>query len=312
MHVTFRQLRLFQSLADTGSVSRAAAAHHVTQPTASAQLKEITESVGLTLYEVIGRQVHLTDAGHRLAQTARAISSEWESFEQYADGVKGLSRGRLRIAAVSTAKYFIPRLVGNFCKLHPAVDVSLEVLNRDGVVARLRENLDDIYIMTTPPDSLDLDDAVFMENPLVLIAARGTFPRNTGVMTLAQLRGQRFILRERGSGTRMAVDQHFRKHRFKPDIRMELGSNEAIKEAVAGGLGIGIISLHALAHDKQTELDILKAEGFPIPSRWHVVHLRPKRLSPIASAFKESLLGENGSGDNPERAKRRSKAGTNL
>lgn len=290
MHVTFRQLRLFQSLADTGSVSRAAAAQNVTQPTASAQLKEITESVGLPLYEVIGRQVHLTDAGHRLAQTARAISSEWEIFEQYVDGVKGLSRGRLRIAAVTTAKYFIPRLVGNFCKLHPAVDVSLEVLNRDGVVARLRENLDDIYIMTTPPDSLDLDDQVFMDNPLVLIAAQGAFPRKSGVMTLAQLKAQRFILRERGSGTRMAVDQHFRKHRFKPDIRMELGSNEAIKEAVAGGLGIGIVSLHALSHDKPRELQILKATGFPILSRWHVVHLRPRRLSPIASAFKESLL----------------------
>ncbi len=290
MHVTFRQLRLFQSLADTGSVSRAAAAQNVTQPTASAQLKEITESVGLPLYEVIGRQVHLTDAGHRLAQTARAISSEWEIFEQYVDGVKGLSRGRLRIAAVTTAKYFIPRLVGNFCKLHPAVDVSLEVLNRDGVVARLRENLDDIYIMTTPPDSLDLDDQVFMDNPLVLIAAQGAFPRKSGVMTLAQLKAQRFILRERGSGTRMAVDQHFRKHRFNPDISIELGSNEAIKEAVAGGLGIGIVSLHALSHDKPRELQILKATGFPILSRWHVVHLRPRRLSPIASAFKESLL----------------------
>ena len=114
MNVTFRQLRLLQALADTGSVSRAAAALHVTQPTASAQLREITEAVGLPLYELIGRRVQLTDTGQRLAATARAISAEWEAFEQYADGVKGLSRGRLRIAAVSTAKYFIPRLAGSF------------------------------------------------------------------------------------------------------------------------------------------------------------------------------------------------------
>lgn len=291
MHVTFRQLRLFLALADTGSVSRAAAATHVTQPTASAQLKEITESVGLPLYEVVGRRVFLTDTGRRLTQTARAISAEWEAFQQYADGVKGLSRGRLRIAAVSTAKYFIPRLVGNFCKLHPAVDVSLEVLNRDGVVSRLKESLDDIYIMSMPPDSLDLEDNIFMDNPLVLIAAPGTFPKKAITLQLSQLKGQRFILRERGSGTRMAVDQHFRKHRFTPDIRMELGSNEAIKEAVAGGMGIGVVSIHALQHYKpMRDLAVLQAEGFPILSRWHVVHLKSKKLPPIAQAFKESLL----------------------
>ena len=291
MKVTFRQLRLFQTLADTGSVSRAAAATHVTQPTASAQLKEMTESIGLPLYEVVGRQVILTDTGHRLAQAARAISAEWEAFQQYADGVKGLSRGRLRIAAVSTAKYFIPRLVGSFCKLHPAVDVSLEVLNRDGVVSRLKENLDDIYIMSMPPDTLDLEDAVFMDNPLVLIAARAAFPKKAQALKISDLKEQSFILRERGSGTRMAVDQYFQKHRFKPAIRMELGSNEAIKEAVAGGLGLGVVSIHALQHYKATkDLMILDVEGFPISSRWHVVHLKSRKLPPIAQAFKESLL----------------------
>ena len=172
MNVTFRQLRLFLALAETGSVSRAAQAMHVTQPTASAQLKEITDAVGLPLYEVISRRVHLTDVGRRLAQTARAMMMEWEGFEQHVDQVKGLSRGRLRIAAVSTAKYFVPRLAGNFCKLHPAIDVSLEVLNRDGVVSRLSDNLDEIYIMSMPPETMDLEDAIFMENPLVLIAPR--------------------------------------------------------------------------------------------------------------------------------------------
>lgn len=291
MNVTFRQLRLFLALADTGSVSRAAAATHVTQPTASARLKEITQAVGLPLYEVVGRRVFLTDAGRKLAQTARAISAEWESFQQHADGMKGLSRGRLRIAAVSTAKYFIPRLVGSFCKVHPDVDVSLEVLNRDGVVSRLKENLDDIYIMSMPPESLDLEDEVFMDNPLVLIAARGSFPRRSGILKLSELKDHRFILREPGSGTRMAVDRHFRKCRFKPDIRMELGSNEAIKEAVAGGMGIGVVSVHALQHYKpMKDLAVLQAEGFPIMSRWHVVHLSSKKLPPIAEAFKESLL----------------------
>jgi DNA-binding transcriptional LysR family regulator len=209
----------------------------------------------------------------------------WESFEQHVDQVKGLSRGRLRVAAVSTAKYFIPRLVGSFCRLHPQIDVSLAVLNRDGVVDRLRDNRDDIYIMSMPPD-LDLEDAVFMENPLVLIAARGA--RLGTRLTLAQVKEQRFILREPGSGTRMATDRHFARHRFKPDVRLELGSNEAIKEAVAGGLGIGVISRHALQGGRGVRE--LPVEGFPISSRWHVVHPRAKRLSPIAAAFRAHLL----------------------
>jgi DNA-binding transcriptional LysR family regulator len=289
MNVTFRQLRLFLALAETGSVSKAAAATHVTQPTASAQLKEMTEAVGLPLHEVISRRVHLTDAGRQLAQTARAMLAEWEGFEQQVDQMKGLSRGRLRVAAVSTAKYFIPRLIGSFCRLHPAIDVSLEVLNRDGVVARLRDNRDDIYIMSMPPE-LDLEDEVFMENPLVVIAARST--RLPARPTLAQLKDQRFILREPGSGTRMATDRHFAKRRFRPDVRLELGSNEAIREAVAGGLGLGVISRHALQVGK--DIRVVDVEGFPISSRWHVVHPRAKHLSPIATAFRAHLLAHAG------------------
>ncbi|MEY3081499.1 MAG: HTH-type transcriptional activator CmpR [Pseudomonadota bacterium] len=289
MNVTFRQLRLFLALAETGSVSKAAAATHVTQPTASAQLKEMTEAVGLPLHEVISRRVHLTDAGRQLAHTARAMLAEWEAFEQHVDLVKGLSRGRLRVAAVSTAKYFIPRLIGSFCRLHPAIDVSLEVLNRDGVVARLRDNRDDIYIMSMPPE-LDLEDEVFMENPLVVIAARGAKLGRS--LSLAQLKDQRFILREPGSGTRMATDRHFAKRRFRPDVRLELGSNEAIREAVAGGLGLGVISRHALQVGK--DIRVLDVEGFPISSRWHVVHPRAKHLSPIAAAFRAHLLAHAG------------------
>ena len=291
MNVTFRQLRLFLALAETGSVSRAAQAMHVTQPTASAQLKEITDAVGLPLYEVISRRVHLTDVGRRLAQTARAMMMEWEGFEQHVDQVKGLSRGRLRIAAVSTAKYFVPRLAGNFCKLHPAIDVSLEVLNRDGVVSRLSDNLDEIYIMSMPPETMDLEDAIFMENPLVLIAPRTGPGKREQALSLSDLKGQRFILREPGSGTRMATDRHFRKHRFVPDVRLELGSNEAIKEAVAGGLGLGVVSRHALqGRGGMRDIRELPVEGFPISSRWHLVYPRAKQLSPIAAAFKDYLL----------------------
>ncbi|MFM8638422.1 MAG: LysR substrate-binding domain-containing protein [Betaproteobacteria bacterium] len=279
------------ALAETGSVTAAARATHVTQPTASMQLRELTDAVGLPLYEVVSRKVQLTDIGVELAKTARAMSSQWSAFEQVVDGARGLTRGRLRVAVVSTAKYFMPRLIGAFCKRHPAIDVSIEILNRDGVVARLREDMDDLYIMSTPPIDLQLDDVVFMSNPLVVIAPSTDALVRRGQLELSALASQRFILREKGSGTRMAVDQHFKRVRFHPKVRLELGSNEAIKEAVAGGLGLGVISSHAL-HGRAREhgVSVLSVAGFPVPSQWHIVHPAARSLSPIAAAFKAQLL----------------------
>ena len=293
MNITFRQLRLFLALADTGSVSGAARALHVTQPTASMQLKEVSQAVGLPLYEVIGKKVHLTDAGKELAATARAIDASWAAFEQGVDAVKGLSRGKLRIAVVSTAKYFMPRLIGTFCRKHPAIDVSLEILNRDGVVQRLRENMDDLYIMSMPPTDMDLHDEVLMPNPIVVIAAQSDPLAKAVGVSLQDLSGRRFILRETGSGTRMAGDQHFSRQRFRPDVRLELGSNEAVKESVAGGLGIGVVSRHALhGHDKEHGVRVVDVQGFPLPSAWHMVHHASQKLSPVAQAFKRQLLAD--------------------
>lgn len=290
MNITFRQLRLFLALADTGSISRAALACHVTQPTASMQLKEVSQAVGVPLYEVISRRVHLTDAGRDLARTARAIASEWDAFEQGIDGLKGLTRGKLRVAVVSTAKYFVPRLLGSFCGKYPDIDISLEVLNRDGVVQRLRDNLDDLSIMSMPPRDIELEDHVFMANPLVLIAPAGHRLARRRRVALRDLQAERFILRERGSGTRMAVDAHFRRERFRPDLRLELGSNEAIREAVAGGLGISVISRHALQDDGTAQgVTVLPVAGFPIESQWHVVWQKGKQLSPIARVFQQHL-----------------------
>ena len=290
MNVTFRQLRLFLALAETGSVSAAARALHVTQPTASMQLKDITESVGLPLYEVIGKKVHLTELGHELASTARAMTLAWEAFEQNVDAIQGLSRGKLRIAVVSTAKYFMPRLIGNFCKKHASIDVALEILNRDGVVQRLRERRDDLYIMSQPPTDIELVDEVLMPNPIVVIAPMADPLTKRRGVALKDLSGRRFILRESGSGTRMTADQHFRRKKFRPDVRLELGSNEAVKESVAGGLGIGVISRHALhGMNKEHGVQVVDVEGFPLPSAWHVVHHAGQKLSPVASAFKRHL-----------------------
>jgi len=289
--ISFRQMRLFMALADTGSVTAAARACHVTQPTASMQLREITDAVGVPLYEVISRRVHLTDAGQDLARTARSIADEWEAFGQRVNAVKGLARGRLKVAVVSTAKYFVPRLLGTFCARYPEIDIALEVLNRDGVLARLRDNLDDLYIMSMPPTDIDIEDQVFMPNPLVVIAASSHPLAARRRLSLDDLARFRFILREPGSGTRMAVDAHFQRHHFKPDVRLALGSNEAIREAVAANLGLAVVSRHALpAKPADDGVAVLKVTGFPVESNWHVVHRKGKQLSPIASVFKAHLL----------------------
>lgn len=291
MNMTFRQLRLFLALADSGSVSAAARATHVTQPTASMQLKEITEAVGMPVYEVIGRRVYLTEAGRELAETARAIANEWETLQQTFDAMRGLTRGRLRVSLVNTAQYFMPRLLGSFCASHPEVDISLELMNRDGVVARMRDNLDDLYIMSMPPKDMDLEDSVFMPNPLLLVASPSHPLARRRKLSLERFADDRFILREQGSGTRMAAEQLFAKSKFRPRLKMELGSNEAIRQAVAGGLGVAVLSRHALREGKaETDVAVLDVQGFPLNSQWHVVHPRGKRLSPIAGVFREHLL----------------------
>jgi DNA-binding transcriptional LysR family regulator len=289
MNSTFRQLRLFLALADHGSVTAAAEACHVTQPTVSMHLRELAGAVGLPLYEQIGKRLYLTAAGEALAATARAMLDEWLAFEQAIDAMKGLERGRLRVSLASTAKYFVPRLLGSFCAEHPNIEIALEVLNRDGVVARLRENRDDLYIMSMPPDNLDLERHAFLPNPLVLIACEGH--RLAGRhLELTDLSAERFILRERGSGTRLACDAHFARHGFVPEVRLELGSNEAIKQAVAGGLGLAVISRHALpARPAGDQLTILEVHGFPLQSRWFTLYPRGKRLSPVAAVFLEHL-----------------------
>ncbi len=286
MNVTFRQLKTFLALAEQGSVTAAARAMHVTQPTVSMQLREMTEALGLPLYEVTGKKLQLTEAGKALEATTRAMLHQWELLEQSIAAQRGLTAGRLRLAVVSTAKYFTPRLLGDFCSKHPEVEISLEVLNRDGVVQRLRDNVDDLYIMSKPPADIDAVTHAFLPNPLVLIAPVTHALANKKHINLTDLQAERFVLREKGSGTRLNTDAHFAAQRFVPRLRLEMGSNEALKQAVAGGLGLSVVSRHALGPDVAGQgLTVLDVSGFPITSNWYTVHLQGKQLSPLAQAF---------------------------
>jgi LysR family transcriptional regulator, low CO2-responsive transcriptional regulator len=286
MRTTFRQLRLLLALAETGSITAAARACHVTQPTVSMQLKELAAAVGLPLYEQIGKRLHLTAAGEALVKSAQAMSHEWAAFEQTLAALKGLTRGRLRVSVVSTAEYFVPGMLGSFCAKHPEIDIALQVLNRDGVVARLRANRDDLYVMSMPPADTGLAQRMFLPNPLVVIAPLAHSMASRRSIPISALARERFILREPGSGTRMACDAHFEALGFRPQVRLELGSNEAIKHAVAAGLGLSVVSRHALARSPAADIvSVLRVRSFPIHSNWYVLYPSGKRLSPIATEF---------------------------
>jgi DNA-binding transcriptional LysR family regulator len=208
--------------------------------------------------------------------------------------MKGLTKGRLRVAVVSTAKYFVPKLLGSFCSKYPEVDISLEILNRDGVIRRVEDNSDDLYVMSRPPMHIDLEDQILMPNPLCMIAYKDHPLASKKNLRLQDLKHERFILRELGSGTRMSVDIHFKQKKFTPSLLLELGNNEAIKKAVASRLGVAVISIHALDQfDYDNEISVLKLQDFPINSQWHLVYLRGKQLSPIAKAFHEHVLSES-------------------
>lgn len=289
MRLTLHQLRLFAAVAQEGSISRAAERLCLTQPTLSAQLRQLTDQVGLPLYEVIGRRLHLTEAGEVLLASADEVAGTLERLEEEIAARRGLTQGRLKLAVVSTAEYFMPRLLGEFRQRHPRVEVALAVQNRAAVIERLKDNADDLYVMSSPPEQPPVRRQPFLANPLVALAPRA-HPWVGRRLTLADLAEEEFIQREAGSGTRLAVDSFLAERGVRLDARLELGSNEAIKQAVAGRLGLAILSRHALGpRPDESGVAVLDVAELPIPSRWHVVYPEGKQLSPLARAFLDFL-----------------------
>ena len=290
---TWNQLRIFEAVARLSSHTRAAAELHVVQPTISAQIKQLSTAVGMPLFEQIGKKIFLTPAGNELQATCAELFDAWSRFEMKAADLKGIKTGTLRVTIVTTAKYFIPRLLGPFCRLYPGVDVELEVVNRDQAIERLAANRDDLYIMGVPPDTLPTERHPFLENPLVVIAPHDHPLAGCRRIELRRLAEEAFIAREPGSGTRIAAEKFLASHRIKPRNRMQLGNNEAVKWTVAAGLGVAVISRHALMlepmHDRLAVLDV---QGFPIRRSWYVVYPAGKRLSVVAQTFFDYLKRE--------------------
>ncbi|MGB3616107.1 MAG: LysR substrate-binding domain-containing protein, partial [Elainellaceae cyanobacterium] len=295
IHATLHQFKVFEATARHGSFTRAAEELFLTQPTVSMQVKQLTKSVGLPLFEQVGKRLYLTEAGRELYTACQDIFEQLDTLDMKIADLKGMKQGRLKLAVITTAKYFVPRLLGPFCQRYPGIDISLIVTNHERAIERLSENEDDIYVMSQIPQHIDVKTYSFLDNPLVVLAPKSHPLAGKRNIPLAQLADEPFIMRESGSGTRQAVYDLFNKHNIDVRVRLELGSNEAIKQAIAGGLGLSVLSCHTLTPEANLgELAILDVEGFPIKRQWYIVHLSGKQLSVVASTFLEYLRAESG------------------
>ncbi|WP_455198665.1 LysR family transcriptional regulator [Kaarinaea lacus] len=293
MNLTFRQMQVFTSVARHLSFTQAAKDLHLSQPAVSMQVKQLEDQVGLPLFEQIGKQIYLTEAGQEIFHYSRAIQQLLNEAQEVVDEMKGAHRGRLTISVASTANYFVPTLLGIFHQRFPDVTVSLDVTNRKTLLQHLSENEVDLVVMGQPPAEMDLEAGTFMENPLVVIAPPDHPLAMEKDIPMARMEDEVFLTRERGSGTRGAIERFFDQHGVHLTTGMEIASNEAIKQSVQAGLGLGLLSHDTLEMELAlNKLVILDVEDFPIVRHWYVMHRKGKRLSPIAQAFKQFLLEE--------------------
>jgi len=293
INFTLRQLQVFEKVASHLSYSRAAKELYLSQPAVSMQIKQLEGHIGLPLFEQFGKKIFLTEAGRELFHYSRSITQQLAEMETVLEEMKGPGQGKLKLSVVNTVNYFTPKLLAKFCRQHPGINVILQVANRDSVLKQLADNSTDLAIMGQPPDGQDLIAEPFMENPLVVIAAPDHPLAKLRRIKLARLSQEAFLSREPGSGTRGAMERIFAEHQIKPRISMEMETNEAIKQAVQAGMGLGILSLHSIELELETgRLAVLKVEHFPLKRHWYVAHRSHKRLSGAALAFKQFLLKE--------------------
>lgn len=294
MHITIRQLKVFEAVANQLSYTKAAAELHLTQPAVSMQIKQLEGAVGLPLFEVFGKKVYLTHAGNVFLVHARRLLEQLRLAAEEMDTIKGVDGGSIKVSIASTVNYFAARLVAKFCQIHEKVRFSLEVTNRKTLLERLEQNQPDIVLMGQPPSDIDVVAEPFMTNPLIVIASTShPLLASKKPASVKQLSAERIILREPGSGTRDAVERFFTDKEISPVNQTVMTSNEAIKQTVEAGLGVAIVSIHTveleLAVGRLARLDV---QGFPINRKWYVAHRSEKQLSATAQAFRDFVLVE--------------------
>lgn len=290
-HATLHQLKIFDAVARHLSFARAAEELHLTPPALSIQVKQLADVIGQPLFEQIGKKISLTPVGSLSWATCRDVLDRLELLAQELAALQGLEKGSLKIATLATAKYFIPRLLGEFCVQHPGIDTALYMGNREALLERLARNQDDLYILGQPPESLHVISVPFADNHLVVIANPEHPLAVEKDIAPSRLKDLPFIQREPGSGTRLAAEKFFDRYRITLKTRMELGSNEAVKQVVAGGLGIAVLSASTLRVELSSgELVVLDVHGFPLDRKWYMVYPEGKHISPACKVFMDYLL----------------------
>jgi len=287
-HGTLPQLSVFEAVARHGNFTRAAEELYMAQPTVSVHIKKLTETIGLPLFEQVGRRVYLTEAGEHLHAACREIFEVLGRTEDGFTDLRGLKAGRLRIAVSTTGKYFVPRLLAAYIGENPGVNVTMHVQNRQTLIERLATNADDLFVFANPPTEPDVVKQAILPNPLVAFASAKHPLAHQKKIPFARFAQEPLLIREAGSGTRMNTLACFDKHGMEPNIRMELGSNEAIKQAILAGLGVSIMSRYTLGLDTDPrDLVMLDVDGLPPPGQWFFVYPVGKQPSHVVRSFME-------------------------
>jgi LysR family transcriptional regulator, low CO2-responsive transcriptional regulator len=285
-HGTLPQLRVFEASARLGNFSLAALELHMAQPTASVQIKKLTETIGLPLFEQVGRRVYLTDAGRRLYAGCHEVFRALSTIEETLNGLRSMENGHLRLAVCSTGKYFAPRMLGAFIQRYPGVEASLEIHNRKALMERLANNEDDLYVFASPLERDDVVTQALLPNPLVVFARDDHPLAKARQISFERIAAEPFLMREPGSGTRLIAATLFERRGIAPKISMELNDDEAIKEAILAGLGVAIMSRFTLGLEPEaSRLICLDVDGFPLENHWYFAYPVGKQLSATARAF---------------------------
>ncbi|MFQ3228755.1 LysR family transcriptional regulator [Reinekea sp.] len=289
---TLRQFQILLEVYKLSSISKAAVSLGLTQPTVSMQLKKLADQHDIQLYNQIGKRLVFSDAGIMLVNSAKIIVHELETLHSNMSQMHGLTRGTLNLSVVTSAKYFIPHLIGPFCQRYPNIDVQLNVGNREQAVNRLKNGEDDLYVFSHIPNVENIEAIRFAPNPLIPIVSTNNPLARKAKVSLSELLKLDFLVREPGSGTRFAIDQHFKEHKVNKKIRMTIESNEAIRHCVMEDLGFSILSEHALSYGGDEGVKRLTIEDFPILSQWSFVWSSTMSFSPIARVFLEYIRTE--------------------
>lgn len=292
MNFTLHQLHIFLKISELQSITKAAEILHLTQPAVSIQLKNFQDQFPIPLTEVVGRQIYVTDFGMEIATAAEKILNEVQALNYKTLAYKGQLSGRLKISVVSTGKYVMPYFLSGFMKQNEGVDLIMDVTNKSRVVESLELNAVDFALVSVLPKKLQVNKITLMQNKLYFVAS-GKLEVRKGLSVKKILEEFPLIYREQGSATRNAMETFISKKKFSVRKKIELTSNEAVKQAVLSGLGCSIMPLIGIKNElKNKELQIIPIKGLPISTSWNLIWLSSKKLSPQANAYLDFLNQE--------------------